>query len=118
MDVTNVKLNTIAVNVNIVKFRPNTGLNELTWHHSAPPLRRHHRGRGVEGASRGVERHPVRRWKGRRGERRRMRRSNEAETFQDALAHFLHLVNQLGLRRWKQSDDSVRLSFTPKHFYH
>lgn len=71
----------------------------LTRHPSASPLRRHHRGRGVEGAGGGVERHPVRRWKWRRGERRRVRWPSEVEAFQDALTHLLHFGDQLGLKR-------------------
>lgn len=62
--------------------------------------RRHHRKWWrVEGARGRVERHPVRRWKWRRGEWRRMRRPSEVETFQDALPHLLHFGNELSLKR-------------------
>lgn len=71
----------------------------LTRHPSAPPLRRHYRELGEEGATGGIERHPVRRWKWGRGEWRRMWWPSKVETFQDALTHFLHFANQLSLRR-------------------
>lgn len=54
-------------------------------------------GRGVEGPARAVERHPVRGRRRGRGERRRMRRTNEAEALEDALTHLLHLGNQFRL---------------------
>lgn len=62
------------------------------------PLGRH-RGRGVEGTSEGVERDPMRRWRWRQREDRRMRKANEVETFQDTLTHLLCLSSQLDLRR-------------------
>lgn len=76
--------------------------SKLTRHPSTSPLRRHHRGRGKEGAVGGVKRHPVRRWNWRWEEGRGVRRPGEVKTFKDALAHLLHFGNQFSLKSQKQ----------------